>query len=1073
MTVWLSGHGRAGGEMSGTLRIHRPSWGAPGGRALAAVATCLLAATPARAVPWSEVPIDTGFSGDDKAVADIDLDGKADVIGGTSTGNSTDSLRWWRQSSPTVWTPYVIVSGGAHNFTTEMQVGDMDNDGDVDLVVFDMEGNHLGYYRNPRSAGGNPTLAGEWGFVDLGSITSNVAHNIFIGDVDADGALDIFIKGQYGGTGDAEIWIQDSPTSFTPTSLAGSSGGEGNCMGDLDNDGDLDLVTAMGSSPFSRWYENDGGLWTAHDGPDTVNGDLALRVAEITGDGRNDLVVSPSEPYASPCGDVSFFSTADPVNGPWTGKTVHSVSSCTWHTVQVGDIDRDGRMDIMSAQMHGAVMAFFNPGGDAMGTWNSDEVSTAGMHTGVLADVDGNGALDIVGSNYDGDSPVGMRYFRNGSPPLAADQWTYLELASDAQSNGNFQNFGFAQADIDRDGDLDVISGGAWWRNPGGDMTGAWERVTITPSQICVAALDVDGDPFADVVALSTDGTAVFWHEATATDGSTWTERRSIGALPPTTEGSYGGSQGQRVADVERGGRLELLVGTSDGSGGAGAGIYYFVVPAEPASDAWPRKRAVAASQDESFALGDIDRDGDLDVVYYAWATSQGGNLRWGRNPGDGAVDWPSSEVLDLSAAGWCWSSRLELADLDRDGRLDVVAGGECDETLWVRQPDDPTTAPWAAAATATLWSPTGGSHTLDVGDLDADGDPDIFVAEHLGDTAVRIFLNDGTGTFSAFRELYTGGGRDNHIGGLADMDVDYDLDIVDLSWTPGDIIHLWRNDANRTLPACAIGADCTTPPACRTATGATCPAGACIYPALGDGTACTDDADPCTTDACQAGACTHVAVTACIDADGCCPSGCDRTSDDDCTSLCGNGVVEGGETCDGNCPTACDDGSACTTDVLQGAACTRTCSNDPVTACVGLDGCCPVGCDSGSDSDCSTTCGNGTVELGETCDGDCPTTCDDADLCTTDSMGGSAATCSVVCGRLQISVCTSGDGCCPTGCGLAVDVDCTGAQPPPPGGAGTLEGGCRCGGAARVAAWLVALFGALARPRGRIRCSA
>lgn len=143
--------------------------------------------------------------------------------------------------------------------------------------------------------------------------------------------------------------------------------------------------------------------------------------------------------------------------------------------------------------------------------------------------------------------------------------------------------------------------------------------------------------------------------------------------------------------------------------------------------------------------------------------------------------------------------------------------------------------------------------------------------------------------------------------------------------------------------------------------------------------------------------------------------------------AVCGDGVLQDGETCDGGCPTSCDDGDACTTDTLQGSklTCDAVCVSEPVTACQSGDGCCPSGCDATSDSDCSAVCGNLVVEDGETCDGDCPTQCDDGDVCTSDTPTGSQLTCDLVCESRPISQCISGDGCCPASCTPELDDDC------------------------------------------------
>lgn len=71
----------------------------------------------------------------------------------------------------------------------------------------------------------------------------------------------------------------------------------------------------------------------------------------------------------------------------------------------------------------------------------------------------------------------------------------------------------------------------------------------------------------------------------------------------------------------------------------------------------------------------------------------------------------------------------------------------------------------------------------------------------------------------------------------------------------------------------------------------------------------------------------------------------------------CGDGIVEGDETCDGDCPADCGppEPGTCTVVSLVGAAdaCTAACEATPVSACVGGDGCCPAGCGEDEDRDC------------------------------------------------------------------------------------------------------------------------
>jgi len=197
---------------------------------------------------------------------------------------------------------------------------------------------------------------------------------------------------------------------------------------------------------------------------------------------------------------------------------------------------------------------------------------------------------------------------------------------------------------------------------------------------------------------------------------------------------------------------------------------------------------------------------------------------------------------------------------------------------------------------------------------------------------------------------------------------------------------------------------------------------------------------------------CVPSPITACADGDGCCPEGCNATNDDDCAPVCGNGVVEEGETCDsaipegqpGACPMTCVSSGACTLAEFEGEldACTLTCTTTPIEACVDGDGCCPVGCDNNVDDDCSASCGNGVVEEGETCDPPetCPTSCDDEDACTINLLTGSASNCNAECTFPPLLACVDGDGCCPESCNANNDDDCD-----PVCGNGVVEDGEEC----------------------------
>ena len=222
-------------------------------------------------------------------------------------------------------------------------------------------------------------------------------------------------------------------------------------------------------------------------------------------------------------------------------------------------------------------------------------------------------------------------------------------------------------------------------------------------------------------------------------------------------------------------------------------------------------------------------------------------------------------------------------------------------------------------------------------------------------------------------------------------------------------------------------------------------PASACLRITL------AGSSDDCST------RCETSLVTACAPvADGCCPAGCTAATDADCSSSCGNGVVDaaGHETCDtaiakgapGACPTTCSDGDPCTEDILVGAGtCAAACAFQPITGPRAGDGCCPAGSTFAADPDCAPICGDGVVETPvESCDAavatSCPEACPAAGACVVSRFEGTDAACNARCVTQTIASCANGDGCCPPGCNADTDDDC-----PVVCGDGVADPGERC----------------------------
>lgn len=577
---------------------------------------------------------------------DLDGDGDQDLL----SVSDEDKVAWHENTDGqgTFGTEQII---RMTQDATWVSSQDLDGDGDRDIITTSYAHNLVVWHENLDGLG-------DFGTEQVIDFSGEGANMAIAKDIDSDGDQDIIAA-----IADPNPYDVEEITWYENDGQGGFYASEHSItdevddpkavyVHDVDNDGDLDVLSASAGDHKIAWYENTNGY--GNFGPQQVvtiyaYGANFVVTFDNDADADKDIVAgsaldSKRTWYENLDGFGSFGTEniIDISTGPYTARWVRSA-----------DMDGDGDKDVLYAAYDDNRISW-HENTDGQGAFAPEKLISTFVNkpTSVHpADLDGDNDMDVLSSSY---SDHKIAWYENQG------QGTF-GLQQVISTNAAFAKSVFA-SDLDGDGDMDALSASrgddkiAWYENTDGQGTFGPEQI-ISDTSIdanAVFAIDIDNDGDKDVLTASLTDDIIAWHENTNGQGS-FGPRQIVTNSADFAVSVY-------ATDLDGDGDEDIL--------SASSGDHKIAWYENQGQGNFGPQNIITTSEAAAYSVyaADLDNDGDQDVLCANW--NYPSRITWFENT-DGSGSFGPAQLISTNVNG---ASCVYADDLDADGDMDVLS---------------------------------------------------------------------------------------------------------------------------------------------------------------------------------------------------------------------------------------------------------------------------------------------------------------------------------------------------------------------------------------------------------------